>query len=306
MSRPAVATDEQQIPVRLQVVGVEAKLLDALVPTYLPMRDVSQRIARDAGLNAWWPDGTRRLYWVRARGRVLGDDERLADVGIVPLELLHVLPQPPPDTVVVERSLELRMDDRLRAAQRAPRRPGLVLVGALLGVGGWSVLWALALSVQRDPWTAGLPAMGLALGATDAARSLWVGPGERIRIPLTAGTLSVVGMLVAFGLAWHWGAPSAALLVSVGVAAMAAMTGLSVAWVAWLGAVDQRETLLEPLPQGASPNCAICAGPVNAENAQGCAFKCGKVFHRGCWQARQAAASGAGCAVCGHVPAAAR
>lgn len=302
MSRAAVGSDEQQIPVRLQVVGVEAKVLDALVPTYLPMRDVSQRLARDAGLNAWWPDGSRRLFWVRARGRVLGDDERLADVGIVPLELLHVLPQPHPDTVVVERSLDLRMDDRGRAAVRAPRRPGFVVAMSLTLGAGWVAMWGVALSVERNPWTAALPALGLALGATDAARALYVGAGERIRIPATAGAASFLGTLIAFaGAAWS-GAPVGALAVSFGVATMALATGLAIGWVAWLGAVDQRETLIEPLPPGAAPNCAICAGPVTAENAQGCAFRCGKVFHRGCWQARQAQARGAGCAVCGHVP----
>ena len=34
-----------------------------------------------------------------------------------------------------------------------------------------------------------------------------------------------------------------------------------------------------------------------------CTFGCGRVFHAGCYRARQSLADGGGCAVCGYQPA---
>ena len=54
-----MSTDSQVVTVRVQVVDMQPFTLDLQVPTYLPARDLTQRIARDAGLNAYWTDGRR-------------------------------------------------------------------------------------------------------------------------------------------------------------------------------------------------------------------------------------------------------
>src|SRR6478735_8832344 len=77
--------------------------LDLQVPTYLPARDLTQRVARDAGLDAFWPDGKRRLYWLRARGRLMSDEEKLQDLGVVNGELVYLLPEPPAGSGVFEQ-----------------------------------------------------------------------------------------------------------------------------------------------------------------------------------------------------------
>src|SRR5689334_10487542 len=91
---PLAPQDAGTVPVRVQVIDLEPFALDMVVPTYLPAKDLTQRVARDAGLGAYWPDGTRRLFYLRARGRLLGEEEKLQDLGVIPYELLHLLPEP--------------------------------------------------------------------------------------------------------------------------------------------------------------------------------------------------------------------
>ena len=50
--------------------------------------------------------------------------------------------------------------------------------------------------------------------------------------------------------------------------------------------------------------CAICGGPVTADVKAECTFACGRVFHQGCYTAKNALGDGRACAVCGFVPAA--
>src|SRR4051812_16322655 len=103
----AQTKDAQTVQVRIQVIDVQPFALDLVVPTYIHASDLTQRIARDAGLGANWPDGTRKHYWLRARGRVVLDHERLQDFGIQPGELVHLLPQPPAGSGIIERPAEV-------------------------------------------------------------------------------------------------------------------------------------------------------------------------------------------------------
>ena len=98
-----MSADAQTVTVRVQVVDMKPFLLDLTVPTYLPARDLTQRIARDAGLDAYWQDGRRRLYWLRARGRLMNESETLSDLGVINSELVYLLPEPPAGTGVGER-----------------------------------------------------------------------------------------------------------------------------------------------------------------------------------------------------------
>ena len=98
------SSDVQTVQVRVQVIDMRSFTLDLVLPTYLPARDLTQRVARDAGLDAFWPDGKRRLYWLRARGRLMTEEERLSDMGVVPGELIHLLPEPPAGSPVMEQT----------------------------------------------------------------------------------------------------------------------------------------------------------------------------------------------------------
>ena len=111
-----VPRDAGTVPVHVQVIDMKPFSLDLVVPTYLPARDLTQRVARDAGLGAYWPDGTRREYWLRARGRLLQAEEKLQDLGVVPYELLHLLPQPPPGSGLEERPPEYPVNKGYAAA----------------------------------------------------------------------------------------------------------------------------------------------------------------------------------------------
>ena len=63
--------DQNTVSLRVQVIDMEPQILDLRLPIFLKSSDLSQRIAREAGLQAYWPDRTRKLYALRARGRLL-------------------------------------------------------------------------------------------------------------------------------------------------------------------------------------------------------------------------------------------
>src|SRR5690606_8320968 len=64
-SMSVAAPQAGTVQLHVQVLDVEPFSLDVELPTYLPARDLTQRVARDAGLGAYWEDGTRRRFWLR-------------------------------------------------------------------------------------------------------------------------------------------------------------------------------------------------------------------------------------------------
>ncbi len=298
--------DAGTVPVHVQVIDLEPFSLDMTVPTYIPASDLTQRVARDAGLGAYWEDGTRRNFYLRARGRLLADHEKLEDLGVVPYELLHLLPEPPAGSGLQERAPEYPPNQGYAAAGNLAAAAGL---GTVLA---WSGLWAVALSY--DPtWYVGLfPGLGLSLLCTSFARHLWGGLGSAVQIPVT-GLLVFVPLLVLSSLpaALLGGVAFVDLMIAVGPAFIAGVLGVMLGWLAWYGAV-------EPLPEAAVQArevqqaaaevtwpCGICGQAVTPEVKADCVFGCGRVFHAGCYKARQSVAAGGGCAVCGYQPPAA-
>jgi uncharacterized ubiquitin-like protein YukD len=172
----------ESIPLRVQVIDMQSVTLDIVVPTYLPARDLTQRVARDAGLNAFWPDGRRRRYWIRARGRVVGDDERLADVGVIAGELVHLLPEPAGPEVVEQPPAYPETRDY-------PAGGNLALIGSVTSVLAWSVGWGVALSASDNLAVLLLPGVGLGLLACSLARHIFAGSGVR-------WTIAAVGVVV--------------------------------------------------------------------------------------------------------------
>ena len=297
----AAPQDAGTVPVRVQVIDLEPFALDLVVPTYLTAGDLTQRVARDAGLGAYWEDGTRRLFWLRARGRVLNDDERLDDLGIVPHELLHLLPQPPQGAGVEERPPEYPENKGYAAA-------GNLNVVLSLGIlGAWTAGWSLALLVSHTLLVATLPALALALLATSFARHLLGGEGSSFKVPLVglAVTFPLLALALLPALAVGGAEPLELALLLV-PALVCGLLGVVLGWLAWYGAV-------EPLPEKVAAQvaqaeaqavyqCGICGLPVGPDVRAECRFACGQVFHAGCYQARLSVSSGSGCGVCGYQP----
>jgi hypothetical protein len=302
MSMLGAPQDAGTVQVRVQVIDLEPFALDLVVPTYLPARDLTQRVARDAGLGAYWEDGTRRLFWLRARGRLMQDDERLQDLGVVAHELLHLLPQPPDGAGVMERAPEYPPNKGYAGAG------WLNVMGALLMLLVWTAGWSLALTVSQSLLTGLLPALGLALLATSFSRHLWGGQGSAIRIPVTALLVySSLLVLAVVPVAIFAEASPLSLALAIAPAIIGGLFGVMLGWLAWYGAV---EPLPKPTPAAqrlqdaahAAVPCGICGGPVTPDVKTECVFACGRSFHSGCYKARQSLSRADGCAVCGFRP----
>lgn len=313
-----MATDDQNtVRLRVQVIDLHAQLLDLQVPTYLPARDLTARIARDAGLEAFWADQRRRLYWIWARGRRMEEHERLADLGVVNGELVYLLPQVPAGSGVVEQ---------LPAYPETRDYVGagwLVLAGSLVGVLAWAVLWGTAIVWDRSIGVVTLPGLALGFLCVSVARHAWGGRGNRVRVAATALVLQLTLSLIAFLApaivpivqnllaepgatpvvvpdlldAYQDGAPGIVL----------GMVGVLLGWLAWWGGVEPlppREVVqAEKAAQTTQlPACGVCGLAVDPTVRADCVHGCGQVFHSGCYKARQAVYQGSAgrCAVCGR------
>lgn len=292
------------VPVHVQVIDLQPFSLDMTVPTYLPARDLTQRVARDAGLGAYWEDGTRRTFYLRARGRLLQDEEKLEQFGVVPYELVHLLPQPPEGSGLEERPPEYPANKGYAGAGN------LALAVSLMVVFVWTGLWAVALSESPSIVVGLFPGVALSLLATSLARHGWGGVGSQIRIPIT-GLIVYVCLLVLAGMfAVPLGAePLSRLIVALGTALIGGAMGVLVGWLAWYGAVEPLPKVTAKQVQDAEAlvtwPCGICGGAVTVDVKAECRYQCGRVFHVGCYNAKSALGDGGSCAVCGFQPAAA-
>jgi hypothetical protein len=296
-----VPRDADTVPVRVQVIDVAPFSLDLVVPAYLPARDLTQRIARDAGLGGYWPDGTRREYYLRARGRLMTPEEKLQDLGVVPHELLHLLPQPPAGSGLEERPPEYPPTHPYAAAGN------LNVAVSMLVVLGWTAAWSAALTLSSGVLQGLLPGIGLSLMCVSFSRHLWGGLASQIRIPVTGFVLFAPLLFLAGTPALVLGMAPHLVAIALGAAFIGGALGVFLGWLAWYGPV-------EPLPETRPSEdkqaaervtwpCGICGGPVTADVKAECRFACGRVFHQGCYTAKLALSDGGSCAVCGFVPA---
>ncbi len=318
MEYGAGQVEEQTVQVRVQVIDMRSFTLDLRVPTYLPAQDLTQRIARDAGLTAHWDNGQRRLYWLRARGRLLNEKETLRELGVVDGELVYLLPEPPPGSGVLEQDPNYPVTHDYAAQGIA------TLVGTVVLVMGWAVAWGAALSMSRGLWVSILPAAGLGLLCCNFARHAWGGQGNRPRIALTAlvlyflvvaltltTTMVVDRMVIGGELVF---APHPAIeqppslkeiFRDIAPGLIMGMTTVFIGWLAWWGAVEnlpeKREQVeIEATEAVAVVPCGICGGGVTADVRHDCPYNCGRHFHLGCHRARTAVYRGDSrfCAVC--------
>ena len=301
MSRPGAPRDAGTVPIHVQVIDLESFSLEMTVPTYLPARDLTQRVARDAGLGAYWEDGTRRIFYLRARGRLLGEGEKLEDLGVVPYELLHLLPEPPANSGLEEQAPEYPPNQGYAAAGNVSAALGLAVV--LL----WTAAWAAALAVTPY-WYVGLfPGVGLSLLCTTFARHLWGGLGGAIQVPITGLLVFVPLLLLAGGPALVSGVPFSVVLLCLTPALIGGILGVMLGWLAWYGAVEPlpERTVAEVVEASALVTwpCGLCGGQVTQDIKADCQFGCGRVFHEGCYRARRALTTSGACSVCGFQPA---
>ncbi|MEM6929659.1 MAG: EsaB/YukD family protein [Myxococcota bacterium] len=234
-------SDLPSIAVHLHVIDDESRRLPLTVPAYLPVRDLTTRLARDAGLEAYWPDGRRRHFALRARGRVLLPDETLRDLGVVQQEVLHLLPEPRAGAGIHE------VPWAPTAHEDPPdRRRWASVAASVLGLAGLAAGHALAVSVSQSVLTQGLGALGVGLLATGLARRLTGPPGAARRVLglASAIALPVAGLAALGSLAadLDWGLRTLGWIAAL----LGTLLGLLVGWLAWHEAV-------EPLPTRESP-----------------------------------------------------
>jgi uncharacterized ubiquitin-like protein YukD len=296
------------VHLRVQVVDMESHTLDLQVPLYLPARDLTQRIARDAGLEAYWPDGRRRLYWLRARGRLVGEDEKLESLGVIDGELVYLLPEPPAGSGVMEQPPEYpRTHDYAGAGF-------LNLFASLGGVAAWAIGWGIALVHSRSLGVVLLPGLALGMLCASLGRHAWGGRASRVRVAATALLLQMLTTGVAFL------TPFIASRVQDGAVPLGIVevlrdaipglilgfAGVFFGWLAWWGAVEELppaevQAADAPAPQmAATVSCGVCGMPVDPAVRSECAYGCGTFFHAGCHRAKTAVYRGpkSQCAVC--------
>jgi hypothetical protein len=308
----AHSAGDQTVQVRVQVVDLQSFTLDLQLPSYLPAQDLTQRIARDAGLDAHWDNGQRRLYWLRARGRLLQSKETLGDLGVITGELVYLLPEPPPGSGVVEQDPDYP-ETRGYAGSGIP-----TLLVTLALITAWAAMWGLLLTIDRSIWAVIPPGLGLGLMCCSFARHAWGGSGSHPRVAFTG--LVLCWMLAALALVLGWGFDQVGLFTvplesqpgrvsevfgDLAPGVISGMVGVFVGWLAWWGAV-------EPLPERRSAAaadgpatvttvaCGICRGDVTPDVRLDCPYRCGQHFHVGCHRARVSVYRGdpGFCAVC--------
>lgn len=292
--------EQHVVNLRVQVIDLKSFTLDLQVPTYLPARDLTQRVARDAGLDAHWEDGRRRLYWLRARGRLMGDEEKLADLGVVNGELVYLLPEPPAGTGVVEQPPDY-------PEQRPYPGAGTVtLLGSIALVLGWAGGWGVALSHERSLAVVTLPGLAMGFFCTSFARHAWGGRGNQLRIVVTALALQLMIAVMAFLAPVIFGGEGVLDVYRDSVPGLIlGMLGVFLGWLAWWGAVEplppKEQVQAEQAPQVvATVPCGICGGPVDPSVRQECQHACGLYFHQGCYRAKAAVYRGdkSKCGIC--------
>ena len=292
--------DTNVVNLRVQVIDLKSFTLDLQVPTYLPARDLTQRIARDAGLDAHWEDGRRRLYWLRARGRIMTDEEKLSDLGVIHNELVYLLPEPPAGSGVIEQPPDYPEQHPYGGAGT------FALLGSLALVLGWAVGWGLALSHDRSLFVVSWPGLAMGFFCASFARHAWGGTGNQIRIPVTALVLQLMITLIAF--------LSPVILTDAHIldvyresvpGLILGMLGCFLGWLAWWGGVEplpakDQQTVGQAPQVMATVPCGVCGGGVEPQVRMECQHGCGQYFHQGCHKAKTAVYRGdkTKCAIC--------
>jgi hypothetical protein len=274
--------EQHKVRVRVQVIDENPKILRTSVANYLPMNQLTQLIARESGLQAFWPNGLRRLYWLRARGRLLSPEETLTDIGIVSDELVYLLPQPPQGMAAFEQDPDYP-ENHPYLGQGFP-----VLIMGLFGIIFWAVGWGFGMRYHPIWWVSWLPSLGFGVWNAHFARHIWGGRPSQLRIFITAiifMLLSIIFTLIPALYHNDIDVKNFFLLMLPGI--IAAIIGTMLGWFAWWGPVEplnigpKTEAVAEKSVQLLS--CGVCGGEVDPSVQASCEYRCGRIFHTGCY-----------------------
>ena len=281
--------DQNTVSLRVQVIDMEPQILDLRLPIFLKSSDLSQRIAREAGLQAYWPDRTRKLYALRARGRLLQPNETLGDLGVVNNELLYILPQIRPGSSLLEQKPEYPVESVHKAGKLG------ILVTLLCFIMFFSVNWGFALTEEGSWLSLCLPALAVGILCSSFSRHAWGGKAMQPRVIGSALLLYVMVLFPCYFVS---------LLLPVDEGFFRRMLpgivtggiGLLVSWLSWWGAVEplikKKAVVQEEIVQDTVHTCAICGGGIAENVLKDCVHQCGRVFHQGCYTASASAYRG--------------
>lgn len=274
------------VQIRVQVIDISPQVLDLRVPTYLKAADLSQRIARDAGLQSHWPNRQRRLYWLRARGRLLREEESLQDLGVIDNELVFILPQPQAELGVIEQ------DPDYPKINHYAGRGYPLLIATVSGILAWSVAWGMALTASQHWAVANFPAFGLGILSIAFSRHAWGGRASRVRVFLVGGVMYLLALFPAFLVPMLLGPLNLRdFFLAFAPGILTGIVGLMLAWVAWWGAVEPlppRKVIQDAKGEESEQSCAICRQDIAEDVSMLCQYKCGRPFHKGCHAAKKA------------------
>jgi hypothetical protein len=288
--------EQNTVSLRVQVIDMEPQILDLRLPTFLKSSDLSQRIAREAGLQAYWPDRTRKLYALRTRGRMLQSNETLHDLRVVDNELLYILPQIRQGSQLQEQQPEYPAESSYAAGALS------ILLGLVVTIMFFSVNWGLSLSEEGDWTTLIFPAMAVGVLCTSFSRHAWGGKAMQPQVIGSAFLLYLMAILPCFLVSFLIPVDSGFLKRMVpGV--VSGVVGLLISWLAWWGAVERlirkKKEVVQEQVQQTQFTCAICGGVIKPAVLVSCIHKCGRNYHKGCFTANKIANRGV--KVQGHV-----
>ena len=279
--------DQNTVSLRVQVIDMEPQILDLRLPIFLKSSDLSQRIAREAGLQAYWPDRTRKLYALRARGRLLHPNETLGDLGVINNELLYILPQIRPGSPLEEQQPEYPSESVHTAGKLG------ILVTLLLVIMFFSVNWGFALTEEGNWLSLCLPAIAVGILCSSFSRHAWGGKAMQPRVIGSALLLYIMVLAPCYFVS---------LLVPVDEGFIRRMlpgiitgiVGLLVSWLSWWGAVEplikQKKKVQEIVQKEVVQTCVICGGGIATDVLTHCSH--GQSCHQGCFTASATAYRG--------------
>jgi len=279
---------QNTVLLRVQVIDMEPKKLDLRLPLFLRASDVSQRIAREAGLQTFWPDNTRKLYALRARGRLLHPDETLGNLQIMDNELLYILPQIRPNTPLQEQYPEYPVETNYAAGALS------ILCIQISVIMFFSVNWGLSIAESGHWATLLFPSMGIGVMCTAFARHAWGGKAMRIKIIGSALVLYLMAIVPCFVVSYIIPIDEGfgqRLLLGFGTG----FVGLLISWIAWWGAVEplvhKKVVQKQVQAKKTQHQCGLCGGGISSEVLEFSAC-CNRWFHTGCYAASHAAYRG--------------
>lgn len=288
--------EQNTVSLRVQVIDMEAQILDLRLPTFLKSSDLSQRIAREAGLQAYWPDRTRKLYALRTRGRMLQPNETLHDLRVIDNELLYILPQIRRGSPLQEQTPEYPSESSYAAGALS------VLLILIVSIMFFSVNWGLSLSEEGEWTTLIFPAMAVGVLCSSFSRHAWGGKAMQPKVIGLAFVLYLMALLPCYLVSFLVPAdPGFMRRMLPGV--LSGVVGLLVGWLAWWGSVERlirkKNEVVQEKVQQAQYSCAICGGAIKSTVLVTCVHQCGRKFHKGCFTANKIASRGS--KVIGHV-----